>query len=178
MSLILETDLDVKLSKIDNMLDAFVSSIDGMDCTDKRTELMKKLAFQISEIIDISDIERSSSDCYDKNYLSRHSSGWEIMLIAWGKGDQTKVHGHPEMCCYHYIKGRFSLEIFEVCDQGTLSLKKKLEVGAGDSYADCGEPDSYCNHIHRVTCLSEEGFSINMYSDDAKKGEEYEFEID
>lgn len=161
------------LEIISKKMDEFVRDISGMDCSDMRTEKMKDFARSIGRSIDISTITPSDKDNYDRNILARHQSGWEIMLIGWSEGDQTKIHGHPEMCCYFYIKGSFRLEIFELCPEGNPILKKEIHVGENDSYADCGDPDTFCNHIHRVTCLSPIGFSINLYSDDARKGEEY-----
>lgn len=155
-------------------LEDLVSDIELAEYEKAKTKLLKEHAASIAEVIETEDLQPTINDEYDRNYLARTEDGWEMMLIAWRKGDQTSIHGHPEMCCYHYLEGRFKLELFELCPEGEPQLEKVLYVEEGESYAACGEADSYCNHIHRVTCLSETGFSLNIYSDDAQKGEEYQ----
>ena len=36
-----------------------------------------------------------------------------------------------------------------------------------------GAPGRFDNHIHRITCLSDTGHSLHVYSDDALRGEVY-----
>jgi|GEM_PF-5652995 len=162
-------DYDIELSK-------FVSGMQSLDNNDDRIRYMKSFAKTVANNVEYKDFEPSDCEDYQRNYLSRHSSGWEVMLICWEKGNKTKIHGHPEMCCYYYIEGDFELELFKLCDDNNIELEKSIRVGTGDTFADCGQPDTYCNHIHRVTCLSEKGYSINIYSDDACKGDEYDWE--
>ncbi|GAB5466245.1 MAG: hypothetical protein Kapaf2KO_16810 [Candidatus Kapaibacteriales bacterium] len=160
--------------KVNQLFDTFVLEIARLDCSDWKKELLRNFALDISKVVDIRDFTPKDSDNYDRNYLARDDSGWEILLIAWQKGDETEIHGHPELCCYHYIKGEFELELFHLCPEGNLIFDRKIYVTEGMTYSDCGEPDTFCNHIHKVKCLSDIGYSINIYSDDAKKGEEFE----
>jgi hypothetical protein len=160
----------------DGMLTVLVKDVESFNSRSAKVAALKSHASSIADKIDIGNAKPSRNEDYDRNYLARMENGWEMMLIVWAKGDQTTVHGHPELCCYRYIKGRFKLELFELCPKGSPQLKQVLYVSEDEDYAACGEPESYCNHIHRVTCLGEVGYSLNIYSDDARLGTEYEFE--
>lgn len=93
--------------------------------------------------------------------------------MSWKKGNRTSIHAHPQFAGYHIADGSFRLEIFEPTDGGTARLKESTVVEGPCAFFAVGVPGRFDNHIHRITCLSDTGHSLHVYSDDALQGEIY-----
>lgn len=117
-----------------------------------------------------------SDAVYRRTRLGRSASGWEALVMTWKKGNRTSVHAHPQFAGYHFADGRFLLEIFEPAGPGVARLAQRQEVTAPAAFFAIGEPARFDNHIHRITCLSDTGHSLHVYSDDALRGEVYRAE--
>lgn len=116
------------------------------------------------------------NELYRRNYIGRDSeSGWEAIVMSWQKGNRTQIHSHPQYAGYTFADGEFLVEVFEERSDGLVEKSGELHIsnGAVESYFAIGESDSFDNHIHRITCLSESGHSLHVYSDDALKGMVY-----
>lgn len=114
-------------------------------------------------------------EAYLRNYIGRdEESGWEAILMSWSSGNRTSIHSHPQFASYTFGHGRFLIEIFEPAEGSVAAKTAEIEVGEGQSFHSIGEAGLFDNHIHRITCLSDTGFSLHIYSDDALKG--YKFD--
>lgn len=116
--------------------------------------------------------EAYSDTAYRRSYLGRSTSGWEAIVMSWKQGNRTSVHAHPQFAGYHFADGRFRLEIFEQADGG-VRLRQEVVAEAPCAFFAVGRPGYFDNHIHRITCLSDTGHSLHVYSDDALRGEVY-----
>lgn len=108
---------------------------------------------------------------YTRTYLGKNmESGWEALMMCWCKGNRTSIHGHPQFAAYNFASGRFLLETFQKDSDDRLHLVDSFETEAGQSFYAIGNACVFDNHIHRITCLSDTGRSLHIYSDDARKG--------
>lgn len=159
---------------IENKLQSFAETISYLKKKSSKIDHLKSFSLEISKLIDLNSFQFDKTYGYLRNKLATDESGWEILLIYWSKGHKTAIHGHPQLCSYNYLDGRFKLELFEKVGDRSAKLTKTLQVHSGDLFNDCGNEDTFCNHIHRIECLSDEGFSLHIYSDDASKGDEFD----
>ena len=151
----------------------FIETISNASDSSVKIELLRDFSRVISKYIDPLKFNFPESNGYLRNYLERDASGWEILLICWTKDDITSIHGHPYLCSYNYLQGDFELELFTKVTDTEARLFKKFKVGKDEVFADCGQEDTYCNHIHRIKCISDKGYTLHIYSDDASKGDEF-----
>ena len=140
------------------------------ECSIEWGERIKRYALEFASEIDLSHFQIFSGDSYMRNYLGRdNESGWEALIMGWSRGNRTAIHGHPKFASYTVVSGEIMLEVFE--KRGD-SLKKVMEYTArpGESFYAIGESDNYENHIHRLTGISDKAHTLHIYSDDARKG--------
>lgn len=115
-----------------------------------------------------------SETAYRRTYLGRcPATGWEAIVMSWKKENRTSIHAHPQFAGYHIADGTFRLEIFEPAGNGAARLAESLVVEGPCAFFAVGAPGRFDNHIHRITCLSDTGHSLHVYSDDALRGEVY-----
>ncbi len=136
-------------------------------------KLINTLSEKIASEVNLSDFKPSGNENYSRNYLGKHHLGWELLVMCWSKGQVTPIHGHPHICSYNFTQGEFHLEIFELDDNSEPVLKDSLEISEKTIFTDIGLKDTFANHIHRIECRSEIGYSIHVYSDDAQKGTKF-----
>ncbi len=96
---------------------------------------------------------------------------WEALVMTWKKGNTTTIHGHPRFAGYHFADGTFQVELFEKVAEGKVRRVNTFIIDRPKSLFAIGEEDRFDNHIHRITCLSEKGHTLHVYSDDARRGE-------
>lgn len=119
--------------------------------------------------------EHADPSGYQRSCLGRDpKSGWEVILMVWSKGNRTKIHGHPQFAGYTFAGGDFQLEVFSQHETEGLTLAQSVEINSLSGFHSIGEADAFDNHIHRITCLSDRGYSLHVYSDNALKGYKYE----
>lgn len=116
------------------------------------------------------------SDNYVRTYIGRDpKTNLEALIMSWSKDNQTTIHSHPKFACYTFAEGEFLIEVFEqIGNSSKVTLKESTIINKPMSLYSIGENDTYDNHIHRITCLSETGTSLHIYSDDALKGLKFE----
>jgi Cysteine dioxygenase type I len=136
-------------------------------------QLINKFSIKLADIIDFDKIKPSGTDKYSRNCLGRHASGWELMVMCWSKDQITSIHGHPYICSYNFVKGEFDIEIYNLDSNNRLIYNKNINVSENSIYTDIGIENSFSNHVHRIKCKSEIGYSIHIYSDDARKGTQF-----
>ncbi len=123
---------------------------------------------------DLDNFKNPSGTQYERNYLGQDAgSGWEAILMSWRQGHRTTIHGHPSFASYCFASGRFRVELFERTDGAAPRPVHVFEAGEGEGFFAIGMAKSFENHIHRITCLSETGHSLHVYSDDARRGVVY-----
>ena len=104
----------------------------------------------------LGSFDRYSDRSYVRSYLGRcPRTHWEALVMSWKRGNATTIHGHPAFAGYHFADGVFVGE--RIIDR----RECLFAVGA---------PGRFDNHLHRITCLSETGHSLHVYSDDALQG--------
>ena len=59
------------------------------------------------------------------------------------------------------------------CKHNTSTCSWRIISATAAAVMDLGAPGRFDNHIHRITCLSDTGHSLHVYSDDALRGEVY-----
>jgi hypothetical protein len=110
--------------------------------------------------------------CYRRTVIgARHTAttdGFEGVLAHWRAGCDTPIHGHPPIVMYAVLTGHFRMYTFRL-DGEQLVRVGELDVKAGEHLFHVGEGAGYDHFIHRVECL-EPGWTLNLYSDDARKG--------
>ncbi|MCC8063359.1 MAG: cysteine dioxygenase [Rikenellaceae bacterium] len=115
-----------------------------------------------------------SDRSYVRTYLGRcPDTHWEAILMSWKQGNATAIHAHPQFAGYHFADGVFRVEIFEPTEAGKARLVDTMVIDRPQGLFAIGNPGRFDNHIHRITCLSETGHSLHVYSEDALKGEVY-----
>ena len=115
-----------------------------------------------------------SDTAYRRTYLGRcPATGWEAIVMSWKNGNRTSIHAHPQFAGYHIADGTFRLEISEPAAGGAARLTESAVVEGPCAFFAVGAPGRFDNHIHRITCLSDTGHSLHVYSDDALRGEVY-----
>ncbi|MCC8035074.1 MAG: cysteine dioxygenase [Rikenellaceae bacterium] len=124
-------------------------------------------------------IDNFTDTGYVRNYIGRDlNSGWEAIVMSWKRGNRTAIHSHPRFASYTIADGKFLIEIFEPAGVGKARLKEALVVYDSQSFYAIGKTPDFLNHIHRITCLSDTGHSLHVYSDDALKGYKFELAIE
>ena len=90
--------------------------------------------------------------------------------MSWKRGNATTIHGHPAFAGYHFADGVFRVEIFEPVTDRTARRVGERIIDRRECLFAVGAPGRFDNHLHRITCLSETGHSLHVYSDDALQG--------
>ncbi|MDR0363554.1 MAG: cysteine dioxygenase [Bacteroidales bacterium] len=154
----------------DRFFNGIKEIVNGKKIDNALGEKLKTYVFDSFDSFDFSDFQEFSDTLYVRKYLGKDfETGWEAILMCWKKGNQTAIHGHPQFAAYNFVKGDFLVEVFEAKDD-FVQLANAIEAKRGDGFFAVGEPDAFDNHIHRITCLSDVGYSLHIYSDDARKG--------
>lgn len=123
----------------------------------------------------LDDFNDFSDESYVRTYLGRcPRTHWEAILMSWKQGNMTSIHAHPQFAGYHFAGGIFQVEIFESVGSHSVRLIDKLTVDKPTGFFAVGKAGAFDNHVHRITCLSETGHSLHVYSDNALKGQTYD----
>ncbi|MCD8186589.1 MAG: hypothetical protein LUD68_09190 [Rikenellaceae bacterium] len=83
------------------------------------------------------------------------------------------IHGHPQYAGYTFIGGRFTVEVFQQ-QSDRLTACQLMDIDGKQGFPAISRPAAFVNPIYRLTCLSEKGYSLHIYSDDALKGFKYD----
>lgn len=119
----------------------------------------------------LESFDRYSDRTYVRSYLGRcPRTHWEALVMSWKRGNATTIHGHPAFAGYHFADGVFRVEIFEPAGDGRARCIDERIIDRPTCLFAVGEPGRFDNHLHRITCLSETGHSLHVYSDDALQG--------
>ncbi|WP_273373314.1 cysteine dioxygenase [Alistipes megaguti] len=122
----------------------------------------------------LESFDRYSDRNYVRTYLGRSPrTHWEALVMSWKRGNATTIHGHPAFAGYHFADGVFRVEIFEPAGHGTARRIGEQIIDRRECLFAVGEPGRFDNHLHRITCLSETGHSLHVYSDDALQGQTF-----
>lgn len=122
----------------------------------------------------LSSFDRYSDRNYVRSYLGRSpQTGWEALVMSWKRGNATTIHGHPAFAGYHFADGVFRVELFEKVDERHARCVATQLIDRPEAFFALGEPGRFDNHLHRITCLSDTGHSLHVYSDDALQGHTY-----
>ena len=158
----------------EEIFDRFLERMENALSDEDKVELVRWLSNTISETIDDPSLyEQANDEQYARNIILKEDDGWEVILVCWKKGLESSIHGHPYICSYNFLFGEFDLEIYQKDKDGNISLINEVFVDQQRILIDIGTPNTFDNHIHKVKCLSDLGYSLHIYSDDARKGEEY-----
>lgn len=112
---------------------------------------------------------------YKRTYLGTSSEkGWEALVISWKEGNTTSIHAHPQFAGYNFIDGRYRIEVFKPVGERSVKLMRSFILESPQGFYAIGRTAGFDNHIHRITCLSDTGHSVHVYSDDARKGLVYD----
>ena len=116
----------------------------------------------------LGSFDRYSDRSYVRSYLGRcPRTHWEALVMSWKRGNATTIHGHPAFAGYHFADGVFRVEIFEPVTDRTARRVGERIIDRCECLFAVGAPGRFDNHLHRITCLSETGHSLHVYSDDA-----------
>ena len=144
-------------------------------CDDKLGERLKRYAAEWLACNPTDKFDDYSDKTYRRTYLGRDAAtGWEAIMMTWKQGNRTSIHAHPQFAGYNFADGTFRVEIFEPSADGYARPVEDHTVTAPCSFFAIGAEGRFDNHIHRITCLSETGHSLHIYSDDALRGQIYE----
>ncbi len=147
----------------------------GSECNNTLGEKLKKYVLEWLDKNPLDGFDEYSDQTYRRTYLGRDAaSGWEAIVMTWKRGNHTRIHAHPQFAGYNLADGVFRIEIFEPAANGHVRLVDDRTVTAPCAFFAVGAKDRFDNHIHRITCLSETGHSLHIYSDDALRGQIYE----
>jgi hypothetical protein len=174
MKTIFDTTREVKIVPgYEELFKALLATVAGKPIVPALGEELKTFAIAAAARVNTGDFQSFTSP-YTRNYIGKDPlSGWEMIVMGWRKGDRTAIHGHPLYAGYTGVAGNVLLEVFEKVGGG---LKKVLEhvLQPGESLYSVGEVQDYENHIHRLTGLTDTAFTLHIYSDDARKGVDFD----
>ena len=123
----------------------------------------------------LTDFNDYSATSYRRTYLGRcPETGWEALAMSWRQGNRTSVHAHPQFAGYYFTDGLFRLEVFEPVSPRQARLKESTVIQSPHGFFAIGQAGHFDNHIHRITCLSDTGHSLHVYSADALHGLVYQ----
>ena len=113
---------------------------------------------------------------YGRTYLGRCAeTGWEAIVMSWQQDRPSSIHGHPCFAGYFFADGLFQIELFKrTAPERGVRLTEILCVEAPQGLHAVGIAGRFDNHIHRITCLSDHGHSLHIYSDEVLQGEVFE----
>lgn len=115
------------------------------------------------------------AECYRRTVIgalhTKTEPGFEAVLSHWRLRCATPIHGHPPILMYRALSGLYRMTMYRL-NQGIPEPVEDRMVKAGDWFFHLGEGGGYDHFIHTIECI-EEGWTLNLYSDDAQKGIKY-----
>jgi len=115
------------------------------------------------------------AECYRRTVIgalhTETEAGFEAVLSHWRLRCVTPIHGHPPILMYRALSGLYRMTMYRL-NQGIPEPVEDRMVKAGDWFFHLGEGGGYNHFIHTIECI-EEGWTLNLYSDDAQKGIKY-----
>ena len=148
--------------------------IHNQEINDGLGEKLQQYVYCFRDSYNPADFQEYSDTLYKRVYLGKDKSGWEAIMMCWKKDNRTSIHSHPQFAAYNFIEGKFLIEIFE--EKGDeIELVNTVGTEGGQGFFAIGKAGAFDNHIHRITCLSDFGHSLHVYSDDARKGKKYTY---
>jgi hypothetical protein len=113
------------------------------------------------------------AECYRRTVVgARHTlnrPGFEVVLSHWRSGCITPIHGHPPVVFYGALTGAFEMDLYERHDDWVRPTGETRAIAAGEYLFSAGAGGGYDHFIHTVRCV-DEGWTLNLYSDNALKG--------
>jgi predicted metal-dependent enzyme (double-stranded beta helix superfamily) len=138
---------------------------------------LQQYALEFLQRCDFSDFQTFSDTLYERVHIGKdEATGWEAIMMCWKKGNQTSIHGHPQFAAYNFATGKFMVEVFKKKNEREAELSTSFNPECGQGFFAIGEAGMFDNHIHRLTCLSDVGYSLHIYSADARLGIKYNVE--
>lgn len=154
--------------------DGLMEIISNEEISNDLGEKLRDYTYSFINKCDFIDFQEFSDTLYNRVHLGKDDkTGWEAIMMCWKKGNRTSIHGHPRFAAYNFAKGEFLVEVFKEENNGIV-LTNAFEAKGGQGLFAVGENEAFDNHIHRITCLSDTGHSLHIYSDDARKGKTYD----
>lgn len=177
-----EATLAEQTSLISTALDGYAPFFDRLLSIVRNRPIDDALGEQIKSYVlewltghSLDAFDAYSAESYVRTYLGRSpETRWEAILMSWQAGNTTAIHAHPQFAGYHFADGVFKVEIFEPVADYRARLTDTLLIDRPAGLFAVGQPGRFDNHIHRITCLSETGHSLHVYSDDALRGAVYD----
>ncbi len=158
----------------DGFFDKLMEIVRGATLDERLAEKVRSFVTHYVEHNTLPDFDCYCENSYTRNYIGRSpDSRWEALIMGWTKDNATSIHGHPDFALYFFFEGHFKLELFEALSEDKAKRVKTLFVDTPLCMVAVGEGGRFDNHLHRITCLTERGRSLHIYSDDALKGAVY-----
>ncbi len=115
------------------------------------------------------------AECYRRTVIGalhdETQEGFEAVLSHWRLRCMTPIHGHPPIVFYRALSGLYRMTMFELSNGVPVPVSDRM-IRAGDWFYHVGEGGGFEHFIHTIECI-EEGWTLNLYSDDAQKGVKY-----
>lgn len=167
-------DRIVDFTTYDSYFTRLLSIVDGKKLNNELGEEVKVHALKWLEIWNTNDFSMFENE-YVRSYIGKSDElKWEAIVMSWKKGNQTRIHGHPDFASYTGLTGKLLVETFEPTVGGKCKKTSEYTITKGQSFSAVGSKGRFDNHIHRITCLSDTAHSLHIYSDDARLGVLYE----
>jgi len=157
----------------EDYFNGLLSIVSPNELSDQLTDAIKQYALTFINVWNPKDFRYIGNE-YTRNFIGAdEKSKWEAIVMCWRKGNETEIHGHPDFASYTILSGELLIETFLPNGINTVKKEMELKCHAGESFFSIGNRGLFDNHIHRLTCLSDEAYSLHIYSDDARKGKIY-----
>jgi cysteine dioxygenase len=105
---------------------------------------------------DYKELIEFSTVTYNKVYVY-NTLEFDLVLICWKKGQNTKIHDHPDYCCYIKMLEGSLLEENFINTNNTLKTYENVIIKPDDITFKCKN-----NVVHRIIPL-EDSISLHIY---------------
>jgi len=115
------------------------------------------------------------AECYRRTVIgalhNETEAGFEAVLSHWRLRCMTPIHGHPPIVFYRALSGLYRMTMYQIINGVPAPVDDRM-ICAGEWFFHVGEGGGFDHFIHTIECI-EEGWTLNLYSDDAQKGIKY-----
>ncbi len=165
-----EMNNNIYITGYEEFFNELLSIIAGKNIDKKLGETITKHALSFINKWHANDFKHCGNS-YTRCYIGKDEiSKWEAIVMCWKKGNQTSIHGHPDFASYTFLQGDMLVETFTPTENDKVVKNSETIYKLGTSLYAIGKSSAFDNHIHSLTCLSDDAYSLHIYSDDARKG--------